>query len=191
MNSVNVIAFKDARVGRIYVTQGGLIEDAQGNKLPWGYERVRLIKKDTVRRLYIFETPWGTELEVSENYTIHATPESDIRSEHKMIGLHKGYTIQRIPFDKAVKEGICVIDGTQSSQNNSDNDIRQQIANYFNVSQKITDAAKFFNLQYPRMRSHVEYIKKNGISGVKYRVLEGIADDGKKTIQLTKEQTNE
>lgn len=185
---MSIVMFADAKVGQVYVTQGGLVEDLQGNKIPWGYERVRLIHKDKQNNLFIFATPWGTELSVRGDYIIYDTPEDVVRNEHPMVGNHKGHTVTYIPFDEAVKKGICSIDIPSSPTSQSSDNIRQNIVNYFSTPQKVADAAKHFNLQYPRMRSHLQYIIKNGVNGIQYTAIEDIAEDGKKTIQLIKEK---
>ena len=181
---MGIVQFKDAKVGQIYVTQGGLISDQQGNVFPWGYERVQLIQKNDQMFSYVFKTPWGTELEVRGDYILYNTPEDMIYSEHKIVGLHERYSIQYIPFDDAVKKGICTIRTPSKIPllKLLDNNLRQDIVNYFSTPQKITDGAKNFNLTYQRIRWHLKYIQKNGINGITYIISKSVSNDGKNMI---------
>ncbi len=184
------VQFKNTKVDQIYVTQGGLVTDQQGNTLPWGYERVQLIRKNDQTSTYIFKTPWGTELEVRGDYILYNTPENTIYSEHKMIGLHEGCSIQYISFDDALKKGICTIRIPKTTQKplNKNDDFRQNIINYFSTPRKIAEGAKNFNLSYQRMRWYLKYIQKNKINDIKYILIESVSSDGKKMIQLNKEK---
>jgi hypothetical protein len=181
---MGIIKFENARVGEIYVTQGGLVQDIDGNILPWGYERVQLIKKDRNKQIFIFKTPWGTEVEINGDYILYDTPETSIRSEHKMIRLHKGDTIQRITFDEALEQGFCTLEINPQVEKSSQLDVRQNIINFFSTSQKIADCAYTLNIQYPRVRAYIQSIIKNGFNGIKYTAIEEISDDNKKMLQL-------
>jgi hypothetical protein len=183
--NLNIVKFEDAQVNTVYVTQGGLITDTQGVQFPWGYERLRLIRKDTKNQFYVFTTPWNTQIEIKGDYIIYMTPEDHIFSEHKMIGIYESVSIEYIPFNEAVKKEICSL---QISQEIPDEDepvnIRQAIINYFIIPRKIGDAAKHFSIPYPHIRNHLKMIEKNGFNGIKYKMIENLADDGRKIVQF-------
>lgn len=181
---MGIVKFENAQVGKIYVTQGGLVQDEEGNVLPWGYERVQLIKKDKSKQIFTFKTPWGTEVEINGDYILYDTPEISIRSEHKMIRLHKSGTIQRISFDEALKKGFCTLESNLQIESSSQLDIRQDIINFFSTSQKIVDSVRALNIPYPRVRAYIQSIIKSGFNGIKYIAIEGISEDNKKMLQL-------
>lgn len=178
---MDIIKFENAEIGRVYVSQGGLAKNIQGNNIPWGYERVKLLRKETRDNYnyYIVETPWGTELEISGNYPLCETPETDVFSEHGIIKVYK--SIIHIPFKNAVQRGICKI------KDQPDN-LREKITNYFNVPRKIADAARYFNIPYPRLRGYIQSIEKSGIKGINYKIIESMSEDNKKMIQLVGEK---
>lgn len=191
---IKQVQFKTAQIGKIYVTRGGTVQDETGTIHAWGYERVKLIKKDEKRYLYTFETPWGTQLEVSGDYELFTTPETTVRSAHPMVGLHDLTTVRYIPFDQAVNEGICAImrntpfspNSDDTAQNFDINGFKRALIEYFKMPREIAQAARHFHMQYPRIRSFIKTIIKSGIDGQHYTAIEGTSENGKKTIQLKK-----
>jgi hypothetical protein len=191
---IKKVQFENAQIGEIYVTRGGLLQDVNGRQHTWGYERVKLLEKDMERRRYVFETPWGTRLEVSGEYEIFTTPETVVRSAHRMTGLHDAATIEYIPFDQAIDRGICTIVKETSpndiSSTESLTDIKRALIEYFKQPREIAAAARHFQIQYPRIRSLIKTIVNSGVENLQYVAIEGVSIEGKKTIQLKEKRKN-
>ena len=190
---MNIVNFKNTVVGNIYVTQGGLAEDGNGNIFPWGYERIRLLRKGRRKNqnFFIVETPWGTELELHEDYVLYNTTETVPRSEHKMIGMHQ-QPLQYIPFKTALTQGICKIGDDYPNMEIHDGsleDIQEKfyrsIVNFCNKPVKLAEVAQHFAVEYQQMRYHIETIPKRDIGGHYYKLRRG-RKNGQITIQFIK-----
>lgn len=182
------ISFKDAQINQIYVTCGGIVKDSAGRDIIWGYERVRLLEKDVATGIFTIETPWGTKVHLPSTYPLYSTPETTVRSEHDIIRVHEGTSLQHISFDDALAQGLCHLEGIEPVTTDIDT-LREQLIQYFSTPQEVTIAAKYFNLSYRQLYNHLKYINCRSIGGQIYSVT-SIKGAERKTVVITPKTGN-
>lgn len=182
---MSVVKFENIEVGQVYVTRGGIvIIDNSGKTMGWGYDRVKVIKKSATKM--IVQTPWGTECVLSSGYPLSKTKETEIHYEFKLITTY--ISKQEMPFDEAVKRGICIEEGDQpytkvySGGATYTDKFWRELVKYFSTPRLITDASKKFEKSYQKIKYMVDRIEKNNL----YLVIRDVDDSGKKTVQITK-----
>lgn len=206
-----IVKYEDLIAGCIYVTRGGLITLPDGVVTGWGYDRLKIIKKYnslTSGRKILVQTPWGTEMELPEDYPLEKTSETRAKSEFKLVG--RFLKRETIPFEEAVKRGICKeqdilpssIEETETEEvsNNSrkpssqvklrksateNEELYQKFIDYFSKPRKMVDAVKHFGIQYQKVRYTIMNIKKDGLNLSRFELKQG-NEDGKTTFQLVK-----
>ena len=180
-----IVKYEDLIVGCIYVTKGGLVTLPDGVVTGWGYDRVKVLKKYnsiTSERKILVQTPWGTEIELSDNYPLEKTTEIYTKSEFRLIG--RFLKKETLSFDEAIKRGICKEQDilhvseestTEETKNNpqppkhkgkksatENNELYQKFIDYFSKPRKMVDAVKHFGLAYQKVRYIIMNIKQNG-----------------------------
>jgi len=204
-----IVKYEDIIVGVIYVTRGGVVTLPDGVVTGWGYDRVKIIKKFNSLsgdHRVLLQTPWNTELEVSEDYPLEKTTETYVRSEFKLVG--RFTKKDTLPFEEAIKKGLCKEEDilpssteeiepedsdkpsttrpTKSKKSATESkDIYQKVIDYFSKPQKMVDAAKHFGMQYQKIRYIVMNIKQNGFNLNRFE-LKTSEGEGKTTFQLVK-----
>ena len=148
------VKFTNIKIGQVYITCGGTaVIDDTGKTVGWGYDRVKVIKKNGTK--LIVETPWGTLCILSKNYQLFSTKEVEPRIEFKLITNY--ISKQEIPFDTAVEQGIC-IENTPSEDIEAEKFLNDLIE-YFNTPQSISSAAQKFGTTYQRVRYYIDKIE--------------------------------
>jgi len=148
------VKFADIKVGRVYVTRGGVaVIDKSNETVGWGYDRVRIIKKNNTK--LVIETPWGTSCILNADYPLFSTKEVVPRIEFKLITTYASK--QEIPFDDAVAQGIC-------TENLPPEDLAAEkfllkVIKYFSIPQSISSAAQKFGETYQKIRYLVDKIE--------------------------------
>lgn len=147
--------FKDIKVGQVYVTRGGIaVLNASGKTAYWGFDRVKVVKKN--KTAIVVETPWGTLCNLPVNYPLYFTKEKTPRIEFKLITTY--LTKQEFEFDEAVAAGICV--EHISPADLKIEKILEDLIKYFNTPQTISSAAKKFGKTYQKIRYLISKIEK-------------------------------
>ena len=169
------VKFADIKIGRVYVTRGGTTAiDKSSKTVGWGYDRVRVIKKNNTK--LIIETPWGTSCILKDDYPLSSTREVEPRIEFKLITTY--ISKQEIPFDDAVAQGICV-------ENIPPEDLivekfLKDLIEYFATPQSISSAAQKFGETYQKIRYSIDKIANMD----KYQINRKDMTEGK-TIHIT------
>lgn len=163
------IKFEDIKIGRVYVTRGGtVIIDKSGQTVGWGYDRVRVTKKNDMK--LVVETPWGTSCILKNDYPLYLTREVTPRVEFKLITTY--ISKQEIPFDDAVIQGICVED--IPPEDLAAENFLKDLIEYFATPQSISSAAQKFGETYQKIRYSIDKIENIGRYTVKRKdMIEG------------------
>jgi len=125
------ILAKDAEIGEIYVTPGGLAVNFVGEEFVWGYDRVQVFKKyvpDTIKLVprkkeeesvvvrgdeicVDLITSWGVRIAVPADYRLCTTTETKLREADvsRLASRDHSKTII-IPFDEAIARGLEKMD---------------------------------------------------------------------------------
>ena len=147
------VKFADIKVGRIYVTRGGItVIDKSGKTVGWGYDRIRVVKKSGTK--LIVETPWSTSCILKDDYPLSSTKEIEPRIEVKLITTY--ISKQEIPFDDAVAQGICVENIPPEDQ--AVEKFLEDLIEYFTTPQSISSAAQKFGETYQKIRYSIDKI---------------------------------
>lgn len=170
------VKFTDVKIGQVYVTHGGtVVVDKSGKTMGWGYDRVKVIRKNSTK--LVVETPWGTSCILTNTYPLYLTREVEPRIEFKLITTY--ISKQEISFDGALERGICVEiippDELAAEQFLID------LIEYFGTPQSISAAAQKFGATYQKIRYSVDKIKNIG----NHEVIRTDTDKGK-TIHIIK-----
>lgn len=170
------VKFVDIKIGQVYTSRGGIVSITKSGKtVGWGYDRVRVIKKDSTKLLV--ETPWGTLCILKDDYPLSLTKEVVPRVEFKLITTY--ISKQEISFDDAIARGICV-------ENIPPGDLiaeklLKDLIEYFAVPQSISSAAQKFGETYQKIRYLIDKIENIG----EYRINRKDMTEGK-TIHIIK-----
>jgi len=180
-----IVKFEDIEIDNIYVTRGGIaVLDKSGKTTGWGYDRVKVIKKDTTK--VVVQTPWGTECVLNSKYPLFKTGETETRCEFKLVTTY--ISKQEISFDEALARGICTEDasievsGGVSSETAYTDKVLRELVKYFSKPRSMGDAAKKFGRSYQNIRYLVEKIENGNL----YLVLRDKDDTGKIIVQIVK-----
>lgn len=149
-----IVKFVDIKVGQVYATHGGIaVIDKFGKTTGWGYDRVRVIKKNNTK--LVVETPWGTSCILKSTYSLFSTKEVEPRIEFKLVTTY--VSKQEIPFDDAVIQGICV--ENIPPENLAVEKFLENLIEYFATSHSISSAAQKFGKTYQKIRYLVDKIE--------------------------------
>lgn len=156
------VKFIDIKIGQVYVTRGGtIVVNKSGKTVGWGYDRVRVIRKNATK--LIVETPWGTSCILTRDYPLYTTKEVAPRIEFKLITTY--ISKQEISFDDAIAQGICV--ENISSENLTIEKFLVDLIEYFATPQSISSAAQKFGKTYQKIRYSIDKIENIGRYNVK------------------------
>ena len=151
------IKFTDIKIGQVYVTRGGItVIDKLGKTVGWGYDRVRVIKKNGTK--LIVETPWSTSCILKDDYPLSSTREVEPRIEFKLITTY--ISKQEISFDDAVAQGICV--ENIPLEDLAAEKFLKDLIEYFTTPQSISSAAQKFGETYQKIRYSIDKIENMG-----------------------------
>jgi len=179
-------------IGKIYVTNGGLVTlSDQKDPVPWGYDRVRLIK--ITKEHFIVETPWASTVALPLNYSLAPTNETVIRSE---FCLENNYiSCETIPFAVALKRGICKELTAEEVANlkspktvsgkSSKSGITEAVIVYLETPKTIRDTAIHFGVTYQKIRYILKRLVSKGYGFHKYQIKK-VKLGNKDAVQLVK-----
>lgn len=168
------VKFTDVKIGQVYVTHGGtVVVDKAGKTVGWGYDRVRVTKKNNTK--LVVETPWGTSCILTNDYPLYETREVEPRIEFKLITNY--ISKQEISFDDAVEQGICV--EIIPPEEVAAEKFLIDLISYFESPQSISSASQKFTVTYQKIRYSVDKIENID----KYKVIRTDTDEGK-TIHI-------
>ncbi len=148
------VKFANIKVGRVYATRGGIAVIGKLNEtVGWGYDRVRIIKKNSTK--LVIETPWGTSCILNADYPLFSTKEVVPRIEFKLITTYTSK--QEIPFDDAVAQGIC-------TENITPKDLEAEkfllgVIEYCRIPRSISSVAQMFGETYQKIRYLIDKIE--------------------------------
>ena len=147
------VAFDDIQVGTVYVTQGGVaIIDDIGNFAGWGYDRVLVTMKNTVK--IIVATPWGTTCILDKDYPLYSTRETSPSIEFKLLTTYTSK--ETIPFDEALSRKICkelIVHATLTPT-----ELIPALIDYFREPRTISEAAQEFDKRYQQIKYTIDKI---------------------------------
>ncbi len=170
------VKFIDIKIGQVYTTRGGTaVIDKTGKTVGWGFDRVRVIIKNSTK--LIVETPWGTSCILNQNYPLYSTREVVPRIEFKLITTY--ISKQEISFDDAITQGICI--EVIPSRDLAAEKFLEDLIIYFSTAQSISSAVKKFGETYQKIRYLIDKIENIN----KYKVNRKDTDAGK-TIHIIK-----
>ncbi|KKM18157.1 hypothetical protein LCGC14_1668510 [marine sediment metagenome] len=169
------VKFADVKIGQVYVTHGGtVVVDKSSKAVGWGYDRVRVIKKNSLK--LVVETPWGTSCILTDDYPLYMTREVEPRIEFKLI---TNYIFkQELSFDDAIAQGICIENIPPEAL--AAEKFLEDLIEYFALPQSISSAAQKFSETYQKIRYSVDKIENIG----KFRVYRRDMPEGK-TVHIT------
>ena len=168
------VKFSDIQVGQVYVTKGGeVVLDASGKTAGWGYDRVRVINKNS--RKLVIETSWGTSCVLPADYVLSSTYETVPRTEFKLVA--KYVSKREISFDDSLAMGHCA-ENIPASEVTADS-LQDVLVTYFSTPQSIASAAKKFGESYHRMRYLIDKMGRSD----KFMILRNHFSEGN-TIQI-------
>lgn len=167
------VKFENIEVGQVYVTRGGTaVSDKSHKTMGWGYDRVRVIKKNDTQM--VVQTPWGTECILIKGYPLFETCEVEVRCEFKLVT--NFLSKKEIPFDDALQQGICA----ENIPLESDSFLKELIK-YFAKPQLVADAVKKFGEQYQKVRYAIKKVEQSE----HYQVIRDIKD-GRNVVHIIK-----
>lgn len=151
------VKFTDIKVGQVYITRGGtVILDESGKVSGWGYDRVRVIRKNRMK--LVIETSWNTTCILEKDYPLSFTREVKPRAEFKLITAY--ISKQEIPFDDALAQGICTEDVPLDDP--AFTKFSGELIKYFSIPQSISSASKHFGVTYHKIRYSIDKIESIG-----------------------------
>ena len=173
-----MIQAKDAVLGRVYITRGGIIKRKNGDVRVWGFDRVRVIEKKQLYKdpplIYtIVESTWNSQLELPPNYTLYETDETEIK--HNTLGyISPNKNIEEIielTFQEAVEKGYEQIGGLKMENTTSTpkkiSNLYQSVVNELISGGSYTEIAKKLGTTCQNVRTMAIRATKQGYDLVK------------------------
>ena len=174
------ILARDAAIGQVYVTRGGLCTTPDGKERVWGFDRVRVIaKKQLYKKLdtiyTIVEAVWNPSLDLPPDYPLYVTSELKIKANgvFKISNRDKTKTIE-LTFDEAITRGHETMEDSDSTVMVTPTDLPQNALISMIIEKlgstegaSLRDLAMILNIPYQKVRYLVLKLPEIGYKLIK------------------------
>ena len=116
MKSKKILS-KDAKVGGVYVTRGGVTTDEHGTQHVWGFARVRIL--ECGEKYVKVATPWDTKCELPLDYSLYTTTENEVKVNSTLVRNRDRSSTIELAFQEAIDQGFESMSSSRSVRKKS------------------------------------------------------------------------